>query len=63
MPSGNDATCPCPTCGQPARILVDVETETVPQTDEEEHKLYYCLLCEKWFAAENGQTVASLPNN
>lgn len=34
---------PCPMDQEDAILLVDVETETVPVTDEDGHLQYYCL--------------------
>ena len=33
----------CPEDEEEGVLLVDVETETVPETDEEGNKQYYCL--------------------
>lgn len=32
----------CPVDDEQATLLVDVETETVPETDEDGNMLYYC---------------------
>ncbi len=34
---------PCPEDEEQATLLVDVETETIPQTDEYGNLLYYCV--------------------
>lgn len=33
----------CPVDEEEATLLVDVETETIPETDEDGNLLYYCL--------------------
>lgn len=40
----------CPTCGQEAVLVVDVETETIPVTDEAGNTQYYCLHCHRIFS-------------
>ena len=43
----------CPIDEEDAILLVDVETESVPLTDEDGNLLYYCLEGEHTFAVEN----------
>ncbi len=43
----------CPLDEEDAILLVDVETESIPLTDEEGNMLYYCLEGEHTFAAES----------
>ena len=57
----DDSTRPCPICGKPSPMLVDIKTETIPRTDAQGRTQYYSLSCEKWFSAEDSHTDASLP--
>ena len=43
---------PCPLDEQDGVLLVDVETETVPATDEDGNPLYYCLAGEHTFSVD-----------
>jgi hypothetical protein len=43
----------CPIDEEDAILLVDVETESVPLTDEDGNLLYYCLEGEHTFTIEN----------
>lgn len=43
----------CPIDEEDAILLVDVETESVPLTDEDGNLLYYCLEGEHTFTVEN----------
>lgn len=35
----------CPYCDEAGRILVDIETDTMPELDEQKRKQYFCLRC------------------
>ncbi len=52
-PLSKHITCPCD--GSSATLLVDVETERIPCTDEDGNPLYYCL--------EGGHLVTRHGNN
>ncbi len=49
----------CPVDDEDAILLVDVETESVPLTDEEGNMLYYCLEGEHTFSVDNDDTWGS----
>ena len=55
-----DTTHPCPVCGLPATILVDLETETVPNTDKDGNKQYYCSLCLRKFSVDKQGVAGAL---
>lgn len=42
----------CPMDDEDGVLLVDVETESVPQTDEDGNLLYYCLEGEHTFSVD-----------
>ena len=42
----------CPYCDHAARILVDIETDTMPQPDDEGRLQYFCFNCGKIFTVE-----------
>ena len=50
----------CPLCqhGQGV-LLVDVETETQPQMDEDGHLQYRCMQCQRTFAVEQGRDTSA----
>lgn len=43
----------CPLDEEDAILLVDVETESIPYTDDEGNMLYYCLEGEHTFVIES----------
>lgn len=48
----------CPACHKYAILLVDVQTETVPRTDQQGNKQYHCLECRRTFAVDkNGEII------
>ena len=58
MSSQDEKAHPCPHCGGEGRLLVDVETETIPHRDAAGHKQYHCINCQKRFAVdEQGNVV------
>jgi hypothetical protein len=48
---------PCPIDGDDAILLVDVETETIPVTDEDGNTLYYCPEGEHVFATNGDKAL------
>ncbi len=57
-----DKTHRCPACGGEARLLVDVETETVPELDRAGNKQYYCTNCQKLLSVDAGGGVVQPPD-
>ncbi len=49
----------CPFCYQSARLHVDIETDLIPQLDDEGHLQYYCLHCQETFSVETPTTSRS----
>lgn len=48
----------CPWCGNQATILVDIKTETRPETDAQGNLQYRCTHCHRTFAVDaDGQIV------
>ncbi|HEV2581129.1 MAG TPA: hypothetical protein VGT44_09770 [Ktedonobacteraceae bacterium] len=49
----------CPIDEEDAILLVDVETESIPLTDEDGNPLYYCMEGEHTFALESESVSSS----
>lgn len=47
----------CPMDQEDAILLVDVETETVPATDEDGNTLYYCIEGQHVFAVNDDKAL------
>ncbi len=47
----------CPMDQEDAILLVDVETETIPATDEDGNMLYYCIEGQHTFAVDDDEAL------
>ena len=47
----------CPMDQEDAILLVDVETETIPATDEDGNMLYYCIEGQHIFAVDDDEAL------
>ena len=61
MINPEDRTHQCPDCGEGAIILVDIETETVPELDNDGNKQYGCPNCHRTFSVDADGAVVQPP--
>ena len=61
MIQSSDKKHTCPDCGEEAIILVDIETETVPELDSAGNKQYGCPNCHRTFSVNADGTVVQPP--
>ncbi len=47
----------CPVCHKYAILLVDVQTEAFPRTDQRGNKQYHCLECQLTFAVSKDDEI------